>query len=223
LEGWAWTSSVGSTYGYSLLAPPGPHHRTAYLSADGPADWGEGGGAMIRIRCRLRKPVTTLIATGCGVGLALILQTARLNAKEQGRAKIFAQKLVETAVAKHPELSGVELSATPPGGHKCLTIASTETEDLLPGGRRAVIGEKCDEDEFAAMRTGRPFAEKEEDGFDVTVPLHDATGKLIGAVGMGFKPEPGQQEPGVIERAIQITRELEKQIPSKAALFEPVD
>ena len=70
---------------------------------------------------------------------------------------------------------------------------------------------------------GKPFAEKEEDGFDVTVPLHDATGKLIGAVRMDFKPEPGQQEPGVIERAIQITRELEKQIPSKAALFQPVD
>jgi len=179
---------------------------------------------MIGVRCSLRKSVTTLIAVACGVGLALVLPTARLNAKEgsQGRAKIFAQKLVETVVTKHPELSGVELAATPPGGHKCLTIASTETKDLLPGGRRALIGEKCDEDEFAAMRTGKPFAEKEEDGFDITVPLHDATGKLIGAVGMDFKPEPGQQEPGVIERATRITRELEKQIPSKAALFQPV-
>jgi iron complex outermembrane receptor protein len=149
------------------------------------------------------------------VGLALVLQTGRLNAREgpEGRAKIFAQKLVETAVAKHPELSGVEMSATPPGGHNCLTIASTETKDL---------GEKCDEDEFTAMRTGKPFAEKEEDGFDITVPLHDATGKLIGAVGMDFKPEPGQQETGVIEQATRITRELEKKIPSKAALFDPV-
>ena len=176
---------------------------------------------MIGICGRLRESVRTLFAFVCVACLILSLGAPRLIAKS--RAKIFAQKLVETAVAKQPELSGVELSATPPGGHKCLTIASTETEDLLPGGRRAVIGEKCDEDEFAAMRTGRPFAEKEEDGFDVTVPLHDATGNLIGAVGMDFKPEPGQQEPGVIERAIQITRELEKQIPSKAALFQPVD
>ena len=175
---------------------------------------------MIGICGRLRESVRTLFAFVCVACLILSLGAPRLIAKS--RAKIFAQKLVETAVAKQPELSGVELSATPPGGHKCLTIASTETEDL-PGGRRAVIGEKCDEDEFAAMRTGRPFAEKEEDGFDVTVPLHDATGKLIVAVGMGFKPEPGQQEPAVIERAIQITRELEKQIPSKAALFQPVD
>jgi len=176
---------------------------------------------MIRIRGSLRESVSTLFGLACVACLIFSRGAPCLIAKS--RAKIFAQKLVETAVAKHPELSGVELSATPPGGHKCLTIASTETEDLLPGGRRAVIGEKCDEDEFAAMRTGKPFTEKEERGFDITVPLHDATGKLIGAVGMDFEPEPGQQEPGVIERAIQITRELEKQIPSKAALFQPVD
>ena len=175
---------------------------------------------MIGICGRLRESVRTLFAFVCVACLILSLGAPRLIAKS--RAKIFAQKLVETAVAKHHELSGVELSATPLGGHKCLTIASTETEDLLPGGRRAVIGEKCDEDEFAAMRTGKSFIEKEQHGFDITVPLHDATGKLIGAVSMDFKPEPGQQEPGVIERATQITHELEKQIPSKAALFEPV-
>jgi len=154
---------------------------------------------MIGIRFSLRKSVTTLIAVACGVGLALVLPTARLNAKEgsQGRAKIFAQKLVETAVAKHPELSSMELAVTPPGGQNCLTIASTEAKDL---------GEKCDEDEFAAMRTGKPFAEKEEDGFDITVPLHDATGKLIGTVGLDFKPKPGQQETGVIEQATRIAR-----------------
>jgi len=171
------------------------------------------GAAMIRTRCSLKDSITILIAIGCGVGLALTLQTARLNAKEQRRAKIFAQQLVETAVARHPELSGVELSVTPPGGQNCVTIASTETKDL---------GEKCDEDEFTAMRTGKPFAEKEKDGFDIAVPLHDITGKLIGTVGMDFKPKPGQQEPGVIEQSTRITRELEKQIPSKAALFEPV-
>ena len=101
---------------------------------------------MIGICGRLRESVRTLFAFVCVACLILSLGAPRLIAKS--RAKIFAQKLVETAVAKHHELSGVELSATPPGGHKCLTIASTETEDL-PGGRRAVIGEKCDEDEFA--------------------------------------------------------------------------
>ena len=154
------------------------------------------------------------VALACGVRLVLFLAAERLRARKgsQGRAKIFAQKLVETAIAKHPELSGMELAVTPPG-QSCRTIAATEAKDL---------GEKCDEDEFTAMGTGKPFAEKEEDGFDIAVPVRDATGKLIGTVGMDFKPEPGQQEPGVIERAKRITHELEEQIPSKAALFEPV-
>jgi len=174
---------------------------------------------MIGICGRLRESVRTLFAFVCVACLILSLGAPRLIAKS--RAKIFAQKLVETAVAKHHELSGVELSATPPGGHKCLTIASIETKDLLPGGRRAVIGEKCDEDEFAAMRTGRPFAEKEEDGFDVTVPLHDATGKLIGAVGMGFKPEPGQRNPASSNGRYKLRANLRNRFPLRPRYFNP--
>ena len=34
-DSWAWTSSVGSTSGYSRLAPTRPHHRAAYLNAYG--------------------------------------------------------------------------------------------------------------------------------------------------------------------------------------------
>jgi hypothetical protein len=166
---------------------------------------------MIRFHRSLRESVSAVFAFACVACSMLFLVAPRLIAKNG--AKTLAQHLVETAVTKHPELSGMELAVTPPRGQNCLTIASTEAKDL---------GEKCDEDEFTAMRTGMPFAEKEEDGFDITVPLHDATGKLIGTVGMDFKATPGQQEPDVIEQATRITRELEKQIRSKAALFELV-
>lgn len=125
--------------------------------------------------------------------------------------KTFAQKLLDNATAKHPELTGLEMAATAPGG-VCKTIAATEAKEL---------GEKCDKDEFTALRTGKPFVEKEEDGFDITLPLHDAAGKLVGTLGMDFKPEPGQQESEVVARAQQIADELAKQISSKAKLFEP--
>jgi hypothetical protein len=129
--------------------------------------------------------------------------------------KIFAQQLVEEAMAKHPQVSGVELSSTPPGKN-CVTIASTEAKDL---------GEKCDNDEFTAMKTNKPFVEKENEGgkevYDITMPLHDASGKLIGTVGLDFKPEPGQQQPQVGQVAQQLVREMETQIPSKDKLFEP--
>ena len=38
------------------------------------------------------------------------------------------------------------------------------------------------------------FVEKDPEGFDVAVPLHDATGAIIGTVGMDFKAEAGLQK-----------------------------
>jgi hypothetical protein len=129
--------------------------------------------------------------------------------------RTVAQQLVQQAMAKHPEVSGVELSSTPPG-KKCVTIASTEAQG---------IGERCDEDEFTAMKTNKPFVEKEkEEGkevYDITMPLHDATGRLIGTVGLDFKPEPNQRESDVVELAQKVVHEMEAQIPTKAKLFEP--
>jgi hypothetical protein len=157
-------------------------------------------------------------AVWIGFGLCPMRASARqaergaTNAAPQG--KTLAQTLVDDAFAKHHELTGLEVSATPPAKRACVTIAATEVKGL---------GEKCDEDEFTAMRTGKPFVEKERDGWDITTPLHDASGRMIGALGIDFKREPGQQESGVVARARQITNEIEKQIPSKAKLFEPAD
>ena len=81
--------------------------------------------------------------------------------------------------------------------------------------RRKVRGEKCDKDEFTAMKTNEAFVEQEkEEGngvYDITMPLHDATGKLIGTVGLDFKPEPNQ-----MKFARQFNREIETQIQTKA-------
>ena len=98
--------------------------------------------------------------------------------------KTVARQLVDEAMAKHTQVSGIELSSTP-RGKNCLTIASTEPKDL---------GEKCDQDEFTAMKTNKPFVEKEkEDGkevYDIAMPLHDAAGKPIGTVGLDFNLSP---------------------------------
>jgi DNA-binding IclR family transcriptional regulator len=72
------------------------------------------------------------------------------------------------------------------------------------------------------MKTGEPFVEHEPDGFDVTAPLHDATGKLIGALGIDFKPQPGQTKADVLKLTAGLLKEVEQQIPSKAFLFQPV-
>jgi hypothetical protein len=124
--------------------------------------------------------------------------------------KSFAQKLVDDLVARHPELVRVGLHVTPPNGRRNVIIASNMTEK---------IGQKSDPEDLRAMRSGRPVLLKEGENFDVTLPLHDAKGKIIGTIGLTFEPEPSEQEGAVIRRAWEIAREIEKDIPSKAELF----
>ena len=144
------------------------------------------------------------------LALALIV-LASANA-----AEIRAQKVVAEIKAAHPEITGLELAASRSEQEGCKTIAATEVKE---------IGEKCDKDEFTAMKTNKPFIEMEkehgEEVYDVTMPLHDAAGKVIGTVGMDFKSAPGQQEAQVRENAERIAKELEASIPSKEKLFEP--
>ena len=164
---------------------------------------------------KVRKiQVETVVLVACALTLACSAATARpLGA---GPGKVFAQHLVEQTLANHPELSGLEVASTPPHKQQCVTIASSEAKG---------IGEKCDADEFTAIKTNKPFVEKEmEEGkevYDITMPLHDAAGKVIATAGMDFKPTPDQQESKLVESAQNIAKELEAQISMKAKLFEP--
>ena len=129
--------------------------------------------------------------------------------QQPAKAKSFAQKLVQQIQAKHPEADEIGISAVSSRG--CRTIASTDPGD---------VGEACEKDDSAPMRTGKPFVEKEQDGYDNSVPLHDSGGKIIGSLGVGFKPRADETEAALVEQARKIAGEMEAQIPSKAKLFE---
>jgi hypothetical protein len=144
------------------------------------------------------------------ITLTCILPALASAQKAAPKAKSLAQKLVEATQAKHSELDEVGISTTTASG--CSGIASTDKSD---------IGEKCEKDDLAPMQTGKPFVEKEKDGYDVSVPLHDSTGKIIGTLGIGFKPVAGQTEASVTAQAQRIAAEMEAQIPSKAKLLAP--
>jgi cell division septation protein DedD len=151
-----------------------------------------------------------LLGTVLLVALLLSMLPVLTSAQTKTRTgKSFAQKLVEATQAKHPESDEIGISANTSRG--CIGIASTDKSD---------IGGKCEKEDSEPMRTGKPVVEKEKDGFDVSLPLHDSTGKIIGAVGIGFKSAPGQTEASVTQQAQKIATEMEAQIPSKAKLFE---
>lgn len=131
--------------------------------------------------------------------------------------RLFAQKVVDDTLAMHPDIQNLELAATPSDKTECVTIASNEAME---------IGEKCDRDELAALKTNEPVVKKEkEDGkelYEAIVSIHDSTGSIIGIAGMDFKPRPGQDRAGIAERAKLVAKELESQITSKEKMFESV-
>ncbi len=160
---------------------------------------------------RARRTNRHSLASGASV-LALVafvgLRPCPVSAQAAQTLKSFAQKLVDAAHAQHPEVDEIGIMTTTRRG--CIGIASTDTSD---------IGEKCEADDVQPMKTGKPSVGKEEGGFDVSVPLHDAKGRTIGVLGVGFKPTPGQTEASAIAEAGKIEAQMAARISSKARLF----
>ena len=117
---------------------------------------------------------------------------------------------MEEIKAGHPEITGLEIAATKSQADGCKTIAATEANE---------VGQKCDKDEMTAIRTNKPFVEKEKDEFDVTLPIHDSTGKTMATAGMDFKLKPNRTKVSVVSEAQRIAAELEKRFASKDDLF----
>src|SRR6202789_3123917 len=82
----------------------------------------------------------------------------------------LAQKLVDEALAKHPQILLIAIHAAPPG-HKNLIVASNF-------GRIGKIG---DEDDMRCIRTGKSNLEISEKGdhFEDELILLDASGRTI--------------------------------------------
>jgi hypothetical protein len=125
--------------------------------------------------------------------------------------KILAQKLVDELAARHPELVRIGLHVTPPHGAENVIVASNVATK---------IGQKSDPEDLKAMETGKPVVLKEGSNVDVTLPFHDASKRVIGAIGLTLKPTGDERESSVVKRAQSIARELETRVPSKTKLFE---
>ncbi len=108
----------------------------------------------------------------------------------------------------HPETDEIGIAVQ--DGRHCTVVASTDKSD---------VGETCEEDDAAPIRTGKPLVGREDGEFDVSVPLHDRADRLVGAVAVRFRKAAGQTDASVTKQAMTIAGEMAKQIPSKAALL----
>src|SRR5579872_137368 len=117
--------------------------------------------------------------------LALFVVGALPVLSQTPQKKIFAQKLVDETLAKHPEVVIMAMHVTPPNSPDNVIIASNI-------GR---IGKKADEDDLRVIQTGKSNQEvnKKGDHFEVELVLQDVPGKTIGAVGIVFAYKPGKE------------------------------
>jgi len=130
----------------------------------------------------------------------------------RGTPKIYAQKLVDEVVAKHPDLLVFAMHVTAPGVTDNTIIASN-----VP----SIIGKKSDADDLKAIDSPQPVTEVSKDGtrFEVLLPLRDRTGKAIGALVTVFPYKAGDDQKKLIRRAAALRNQVQRQIPSLAGLF----
>jgi hypothetical protein len=167
--------------------------------------------------------VCCVVAVILGVSVPMLAQQTReqavagmrkVEAKEMDptytKPAPFAQKLVDEALAKHPEVILMAIHAQPPG-HKNVIVASNF-------GRIGKIG---DEDDLRCIRTGKPNLEVDPKGthFEVELALKDKGGKTVGALGVVFNYKAGDDKNAYEHIADAIGSEMQAQLPKQSSLF----
>lgn len=128
------------------------------------------------------------------------------------QAAPFAQKLVDQALEKHPEVLLLAIHAQPQG-HKNLIVASNF-------GRIGKIG---DDDDMRCIHTGNPNLEVAGPHFEDELVLKDTAGQTIGALGVVFNYKAGDDKQALTKIAARIENEMQQQLPDAAQLFAPVN
>jgi len=127
--------------------------------------------------------------------------------------KIQAQALIQKLMAQNPDLFSAGMHCIPPGGQAQAIVASTLN----------VIGKPSDPPDIDVGQHGETIISPHQKGpkLGIMLPLHDKSGKLIGALALAFKYPPGDDEVACFAKAVKIRDGLAKEILSLEALFAP--
>lgn len=178
---------------------------------------------------------TTIAKAACAtlLGAALALGTTAHAAPEKPKKNwtppagvIYAQKLADEIMARHPELISVTFHGVPPGMHDAYTMFAGSFPDR--------IGNADDPDDIDISKKGitivDPRWHRPNDTvrkFVVMLPLRDSAASNLGELVLAYKnPTHGAKAESRYERhfflaAVSLRDSLEKKIPSYAALFAP--
>jgi len=122
-----------------------------------------------------------------------------------------AQVLVEKFTAKYPELLVMVIHATPPGS----------PTNVMIGSNIGRFGKVADADDLRVIDQGQSNLEISPDKkrFETELPLNDASGTRIGALGLVFNLNPAEDKEALHRHGLAIRDELAAHIPNNASLF----
>lgn len=124
----------------------------------------------------------------------------------------YAQQLVDETLARHPNVLIMAIHAATP---------KNATPEIL-GSNIGRIGKKDDSDDARVVNDGKTNLENNTalHRFEVELPLNDAAGRRIGALGVVFPLTANTPEKALHAEAIRIRNELARKIPSAARLVD---
>lgn len=137
--------------------------------------------------------------------------------------KIYAQALADKILAAHPELISVTLQGNPPG-------AAKDIYTMFAGSFPERIGNACDPDDIEVIvkgvtildprwrRTNDPVKK-----FVLLTPLRDTAGENVGLIVLAYHNDAARKrtDDQFYAAAMKLRDEVQKDIPSFAALFAP--
>jgi hypothetical protein len=158
-------------------------------------------------------PSTVALLFACSVAIPTYSQTADTKSPP----KNYAQKLVDEAMAKSPDVVILAVHAKAPNDPNYPIIAWGG-----PTGGKVRLGKKADEDDMRVINTDKENLEVAPTGkrFEVELPLQDANKTTIGALGVVFNYKPGDDKAAFKKKAEQLRDELRDQIPSAERLTQ---
>jgi hypothetical protein len=178
------------------------------------------------MKLALAKVLTVSLAFSCSLGASAAEKASTLPAQKPKNwtapaTKIYAQALSDEIMAKHPELISVTFHGVPPGLDKVYT--------MFAGSFPERIGNPDDPDDIDVITKGITIVDPRWNKKDpvkkfvMMMPLRDAGGTHIGLLVLAYKnpPNSGKTETQFFLAATELRDDLQKQIPSYAALFKP--
>jgi hypothetical protein len=128
----------------------------------------------------------------------------------------YAQALVDKVKAHHDDIVKLGIHAVPPG----------ETDNVIIANiTRSKNGKRSSAADLDKLATGKPTAVRIEKDkvFDLLIPMTDAKGGDLngGFVVMEVPYDKASNEHEALKIGVAIRDEIQREIPSKAALYQP--